>query len=342
MKKTQSIALVAGMVLLASCGGKNGTEGSSLAEGASGDIVAYENSEVNAIEQARPTIMVLPSDNLLKTFKSLTTENIDGRNVNIRDYNKYLLANKDNKAVISTIQDAFVQANYPLQDLEQTLKQLENQEAVDMVDGIDKDAKTMLLTVAQPDMIIELDYNSSIDMRAPIDKGRNISMTLNVLDAYTNTVLSSTTLSDIQGDKTASAMAEPMKEVMPKLLGEIQKSFSDVLTRGRNVTVRIAVASGSDVNLNDESIEGDTYADWIVDYIKTHTVKGAYKMQRNTDKELYFVNCRIPLLNEDGTQFGVYDWARDMSKAMRKNLGVKCTNKSQGLGEILITINGLN
>lgn len=341
MNKTQSISFLASVVLLASCG-SNGTQGSSLAEGASGDVVAYENTEVNAVEQARPTIMVLPSDNLLKEYKSLTTENIDGRNVNIRDYGKYLLANPDNKAAISAIQDAFVQVNYPLQDLEQTLKQLENQEASDMVDGMDKDAKTMLLTVAQPDMIIELDYNTSIDMRAPIDKGRNISFTLNVLDAYTNNVISSTSLTDIQGDKTASALSEALKEVMPKLLGEIQKSFSDVLTRGRNVTVRIAVASGSDVSLNDESIEGDTYADWIVDYIKTHTVKGAYKMQRNTDKELYFVNCRIPLLNEDGTQFGVYDWARDMSKSMRKNLGVKCTNKSQGLGEILITINGLN
>ena len=65
-------------------------------------------------------------------------------------------------------------------------------------------------------------------------------------------------------------------------------------------------------------------------------------MQRNTDKELYFVNCRIPLLNEDGTQYGVYDWARDMSRSIRKNLGVKASNKSQGLGEVLITLDGLN
>ena len=75
--------------------------------------------------------------------------------------------------------------------------------------------------------------------------------------------------------------------------------------------------------------------------MKTHTVKGAYKLQRNTDNELYFVNCRIRLLNDDGTQYGVYDWAREMSQSMNKQLGVSCANKSQGLGEILITINGI-
>lgn len=342
MKKTSLFTFMAASALLWSCGGgNNGTAGTSLAEGASGDIVAYENSDVNAVEQARPTIMVLPSDNLLKQYKALTTQNIDGREVKIRDYGKYMTANPDNKAVLSAIQEAFVQANYPLQDLEQTLKQLETQDAVDMVDGLDKDAKTMLLTVAQPDMIIELDYHSALDMRAPLDQARTVSFTLNILDAYTNNVVSTSTVSDVKGDKTASAMAQPIKDTMPKMLGEIQNSFSDILTRGRNVTVRVAIASGCDFDLSDESIEGDTYADWIVDYIKTHTVKGAYKMQRNTDKELYFVNVRIPLLNEDGTQFGVYDWARDMSKSMRKNLGVKCTNKSQGLGEILITIDGL-
>jgi hypothetical protein len=41
---------------------------------------------------------------------------------------------------------------------------------------------------------------------------------------------------------------------------------------------------GCVLSLSDESIEGDTYADWIIDYIKAHTVKGAYKLQRNTDK----------------------------------------------------------
>lgn len=64
-------------------------------------------------------------------------------------------------------------------------------------------------------------------------------------------------------------------------------------------------------------------------------------MERNTDNELYFVNVRIKLLNDDGTQYGVYDWARDLQKNLKKNLGLKCSNKAQGLGQVLITIKGV-
>ena len=67
-------------------------------------------------------------------------------------------------------------------------------------------------------------------------------------------------------------------------------------------------------------------------------MKGAYKMMINTDKELSFTNVRINLLQEDGTQYGVYDWTRDLQKNLRKNLGIKATNRSQGLGEIELTI----
>ena len=64
-------------------------------------------------------------------------------------------------------------------------------------------------------------------------------------------------------------------------------------------------------------------------------------MGRNTAKELTFTSARIKLLNEDGTQYGVYDWARDLQKSIRKNLGLKVTNKSQGLGEIVLSVRGI-
>jgi hypothetical protein len=170
---------------------------------------------------------------------------------------------------------------------------------------------------------------------------KNISFTLNALDAYTNKVVATMTASNIKGESTTEAIQASIKDQMSKFQQDITNYFSDILTRGRDITVRVAVEKGCNVNLSDESIEGDTYADWIMDYIKTHTVKGAYKMQRNTDKELYFVNCRIKLINEDGTQYGVYDWTRDLQKNLRKNLGLKCTNKAQGLGEVLISVQGI-
>lgn len=345
MKTIETISAVMLAFALASCGGSKQSNG--LTEGASGDMEAYENSDVNAIEQARPTIMVIPGDQTLKNFGALKTETTNGRTYTLRNYESYLIKDDRAKRIISTIQDEFNKQNYPLSDFEQTLKQLDTQEALDMADGFEKDAKTMLLTVAQPDIILELTYDTSRDKMSMTShnyshKGdKNINYTLNALDAYTNKVVATMTASNIKGESTTETIQASIKEGMPKFQEDITKYFSDILTRGRDITVRVAVEKGCNVNLSDESIEGDTYSDWIIDYIKTHTVKGAYKLQRNTDKELYIVNCRIKLINEDGTQYGVYDWTRDLQKNLRKNLGLKCTNKAQGLGEVLISVQGI-
>lgn len=351
MKKTKRIVSAA-MVLMAAammtgCSNSGGNKG-NLAEMASGDMEAYESTNVNAIEQARPSIMVIPGDQTLKNFKMLTTEKTNGREYIIRDYQGYLLKDYRAKLIISHIQDAFNKQGYPLNDFEQTLKQLNSQEAMDMADGLEKDAKTMLLTTARPDIILELNYYSSKDKGLSLtshdynNKGdRDVSYTLDAIDAYTNKVVSTISTTGLSGQSTTKTLQADLDKKLPKLQKEIVSYFSDILTRGREITVRVAVEKGCKVKLSDESIEGDTYSDWIIDYIKAHTVKGAYNMQRNTDNELYFVNCRIKLLNDDGTQYGVYDWARDLQKNLHANLGLKVTNKSQGLGEVLIVVQGI-
>lgn len=332
-----SFVLLAIISFFSACSGGNNK---SLAEKAS-TSGGYESEDVNAIQQALPTIMVLPSDNLLEEYNSLKNQTYEGRKFVIRDYQQYLLANNDNQQILSTVQEAFVDMNYPLNDLEQTLKQLNTQEATDIADDLEKDSKTLLLTTAQPDIILELDYKNKMDLASHNVSKRELSYTLRAIDAYTNKVVATISETGIETSNAAETLQKSLEDKLPKLSEDIIKYFSDILYRGREVTVRVAVEKGSNIKLSDENAEGDTYSDWIVDYLNTHTIKGAYKMQRNSDNEIYFVNVRIKLLHEDGTQNSVYDWARDFRSAIRKNLGVKATNKAQGLGEILITISGL-
>lgn len=336
MKYLRLMVLPVLMLCFYGCGNK----AKGLVEGTNGTD-GYETSDVHAIQQALPSIMVLPSDNLLEEFGALRCLQVDGRNFVLRDYQKYLLANNDNIILISDIQKQFIDQNFPINDLEQTLKQLNTQEATDMADDLERDAKTLLLTTAAPDIILELDYKSKLDLASHSVKERWVDYTLRAIDTYTNKVVGSVNENGMQGEDALKLIKDNLSKKMSLFANDIQKYFSDILTRGREVTVRIAVSKGSNTHLTDENVEGDTYADWIIDYMKTKTVKGAYKLQRNTNDELYFVNVRIPLLNDDGTQYGVYDWTRDFCKAIRKNLGVKATNKAQGLGEILITIERL-
>ena len=336
-----------------SCGGgNNNTEntGGNLADQSSGDMAAYENSAVNGVTQALPTIMLLPADGTLQNFGSLQTKTVNGRNYQVRDYQKYLNADDRFRRIASTVQGSFNQDNYPLQDFEQTLKQLDNRSATDMADDLAQDAKTLLLQTANPDIILELNYflqggegkktSFTRTSKKEDNKEKVVSYTLSAIDAYTNKVVATINETNLRGTSTTEVIQNSLQQNLPQLKKDIVKYFSDLQTRGREVTLRVTVAKGSNQNLQDESIEGDTYADYIMDYVKRHTVKGAYKMQTNTKNELYLVNVRIPMVAEDGTQYGVYDWTRDLTKAMRKDLGVKVSNQSQGLGEIALTIDG--
>lgn len=350
MKKQSVLSLAcAAALLLNACGSnnanKNSNSGRSLADRAGGDMAAYENSAVNGIVQALPVIMFLPSDNTLQNFGAMETKTINGRNFVVRDYQKYLNADDRFRRLASTIQNSFNADNYPLQDFEQTLKQLDNRAATDMTDNLQQDAKTLLLQTANPDIILELDYHV-MGGRKGLARGSAVSekatsYTLSAIDAYTSKVVATITESNLKGDSTTETIQKSLNKHLSGIKNDIVKYFSDLQTRGREVTLRITVAAGSNQKLSDENIEGDTYTDYLIDYVKTHTIKGAYKMQSSTDNELYFVNVRIPMIQGDGTQYGVYDWARDLSRAMRKDLGVRVSNKSQGLGEIVLTIEGM-
>jgi hypothetical protein len=340
-----SAAIVA--LACSACQGQKTEKG--LADGATGDIDEYESTAVNAVVQAKPEIMILPSDNTLSRFDALGQENVNGTTVLTRNYQQYLLNDKNARAIYSTIQDLFQKQDFPLNDLEQTLKQLNTHEATDLADGMEKDAKTILLTTATPDIVLELDYGNnaaqanglSHNINPNATRLHNLTFTLNAMDAYTNKVVATVTTGKLSGSSVTDAVNTEMKKVLPGLMTDLQTYFSDLLKRGREITVRVAIKQGSNVNLSDTNAEGDTYSDYVVDYMKRHTVKGAYKLQRNTDMEISFTGCRIRLLNEDGTQLSAYDWARDLARSLRRDLGVKVTNKSQGLGEVVLTIEGL-
>ena len=301
----------------------------------------YDETPVNAIEQALPTIVVIPSDRLLKTYGAIGCNIVDGKEIYTRNYNRYLVNNSNNKAIISIIQNKFVSLNFPLSDLEQTLKSLNNQSLQDAADGFIKDPKTLLLTTVSPDIILELDYEFKRDFNSRDLTKYNLSYTLNAIDAYTNKVFSTQTFQGLEGNSLESILKRNLDKNIDKLSSEINNYFADIVYRGREITVRFAVEKGSNIKLSDESIEGETYTDWIIDYIKTNAKKGTYVMQRNTDNELYFVNVRINTLNPDGTQFSAYDWGRELGIKLRKELGVKTVNKTQGLGEVLISIKGI-
>ena len=324
--KISIIALLT--IVLISCGGNGGNQ----------------SNTVNVTQQQKPAMLVIPSDQLLQQFGKLKQQEALGKTLQVRDYNGYLLTDQDSKFIISTIQSAFIQMGYPLNDLEQTLKSINEQEMLDAIDGIQKDAKTILLTTAKPDIILELDYNIMTD-RSSRDFKKSLTYTLRAIDAFSNKVVATIQQTNFEGNSKAATPATLMEAALAKdtkgFTQQINNHFNTIIETGREITLRVTIDNGVNLTMSDECLDGDTYSDFIIDWVKVNTLLGAYNMNRNTETEMYFTNVKIKTLNDNGTQYSAYDFARELSRALNKGCGIKSRNTTQGLGMATISIKGM-
>lgn len=330
--KTKTLLFAAlAAVMLSSCGGSgkssNGNEGG-----------------VDVSQTQKPNMLVLPSDQLLQRFGKLQQKEALGKTLQVRDYPGYLLADEDSKFIISTIQSKFIEFGYPLNDLEQTLKSINDQEMLDEVTGIQKDAKTILLTSAKPDIILELDYSLQTD-RSTRDYSKTLTYTIRAIDAFTNKVVATIQQTGFTTGKKSETPSALMQAALDKdsksFTNQINNYFNGIIESGRDITLRVTIEKGVNLTMSDECLDNNSYTDFIIDWIKVNTIQGAYTLSRNTDTEMYFTNVRVKTLNDNGTQFSAYDFARELSKALNKGCGIKSKNTTQGLGDATISIKGM-
>lgn len=339
--KAKIVFCVLGFSLLSfvSCDNFGGENSNKLT-----DINVSEDKSnvVNVIDQAKPAIMVIPSDLLLKKNNAIqeVQDASTGQKTYVRDYNKYLLNDENNRAIIGIFESYFSSRSYPLMDLERSLKSIENEKAFDEVDLVQKDARSMLMQTCRPDIIIEIDYSLSNDIKSRV-LNDNFNYSITIIDAFTNKAINSVQKSDISiGNKPFLAAATSyIEKSMHSVANSIQEYFADQLFNGREITFRVTTGSQCNIKLDDEyNDSGDCYSDWIREWVKTHAKKGAATMQRNTSNEMYFINVRITNSSDDGTQNNAYEFSSDFRKAFRQTFDIKCSNMTQGLGDGYVII----
>ena len=317
--KAAAILLIAAS--FASCGG--GKKGDKLSDI---KVVEDKSRKVNVIEQAKPALMVIPSDQFLQRSGYLKTRQYNGRTVYDRDYAGFLLNNTTNKDVVRAIQNYFIGQGYPLNDLEQSIKSLNVQENMDDADGIVKDAKTLLVETVRPDIILEFDYELKNAKVSRTVTEKKIDYSIAALDAFSNKSVASFVKTDIDGNFTAY-LEKQLPSDMPKFVGQIKDYFKDI------------VDGNSAINLSDDYNDmGDTYADWIREWVKTNAKNGTANLNRNTNKEMYYTSVRVTNNGDDGTQFNAYDFANAFRKEFTKTFQIKSVNTTQGLGDASVMI----
>ena len=322
------IAILTFVVLSFSCGSNNNNQLSSL------------KAKNNLI---KPSLIIFPSDALLKRLRCLTKTENQGTISYIRDYKKAFIKDSELKFIISSIEEIFATNGYPVENLEQQLKQIENENAIDDIESISKDSKTLLVNNIKPDFIIEIDYESQQDPNSRNPK-KLVDYLLSARDVYTNKTVASVTEADINNPDNKSTMAIIKSNIEDKknnFLAQLNQRFKDINQNGVEITLRITIDNNANLNLTDECLGSENYNDYINAWLKSNTLNQSYTPIKNTDKEIRYTNIRIKSKTSEGEKYLAYDFANDLKKDLSKGCGILVINKTQGIGDAYITVKGI-
>jgi hypothetical protein len=296
------------------------------------------------VNRYNPTLMVFPSDALLKRLDCLNEIDNQGTVSYDRNYSKSFVQDSELKFVIANVEGAFSKSNYPLENLEQQLKQINNEKTMDAMESISTDARTQLLNTARPDFIIEVDYEYKQDPSSRNPK-KILTYILTAIDVYTNKNVATITRSDIGNDDGSGSLAaliqKDLNENISDFQQQINNQFKDIIDNGVEITLRINTDENANLALGDECLGTENYNDWVNNWLKKNTVHSSFKSVKNSDKELKFTNVRIKTLTPSGEKYTAFDFASDLKRDISKSCGISCVNKTQGIADAYLVIKGL-
>jgi hypothetical protein len=278
------------------------------------------------------------------------TYNNQGVSQTLPDYKKALQTDPDLRLVITKMGQIMADRGFPLKDLEQELKNLE-QEGAEMAMLTSKSGAQIaespidkLKRTAKADIILDLDF--TIKKSGPKNY---ISFNLKGLDAY-----SAKQVAGVAGAGNPSAAAAPevlLEEAvisqMDSFNAGLMRHFEDMFANGREVKILVRLwdnNSGTDLEteyeVKGESVELVTAIDhWFDD----NCVSGRYNRSDATATMARYEQVRIPMMKKDAkgidraidTRTFVTDLRTFLSKAP---FNITSKVYQRGLGEAWLII----
>lgn len=310
-----------------------------------------EEKTVSDVRAKKPVIMIIPSDAYCSRNGYVTEWVDENGNVNkISDVSNIFIQDdvEDLRLVISELSKIMAERGFPLKDLEQTLKSIQ-QESVEMSllesssgayiyeSMFDKVKRT-----AKADMILDLDF-------VPMQKGpqRYISYNLRALDAYTNKVIAA---NSGVGSPSISApinllLEEAVLNFIDSFCAQLMSHFDDMAKNGREIVLKLKLWDSSDITFEEEFEFEDEYielTDIISYWMEDNTVNHAPTRTNATENFIAFEQVRIPLYKERNGKQSALD-ARGFANSLRSYLKkepflIDSKIYERGLGEVWIVI----
>lgn len=298
---------------------------------------------VASAQAKKPTIMVVPSDAWCQSKGYTQTFDNQGTETIVPDYQAALINDMDLKMVIAKINDLMNDRGFPLKDLEQTLK-IVNQQSAELNMTTSKNGNELaespldrLSRVAKADIILELTW----DVKTAGPK-HTLTYIMRGLDAYTG--------KQVAGDNGTSAPS--FASEIPVLLEEavlahidnfnarLQTHFDNMFEQGREVALEVRVFADNEAGIDLESeFDGEELIEIIDAWMAQNTVQGRFSKLGSSENYVVYEQVRIPLYNVQGTAIDAEGFARDLRKVLRKapyNIPVKVMNR--GLGRAVLIL----
>ncbi len=291
----------------------------------------------------KPTIMVVPSDNwcvqngYVQKFDNMGTEMI------LPDYRAALQQSSDLLLAISKINEMMAEREFPLKNLESSLKTLMNQEAEDAMltnkegGGVAESPIDKLKKVAKADIWMQLTYTVN-----QVGPKRSLTFNLQGLDAYTDKQIAgaSGTSEPSFTSELAILIEQAVLMHIDNFNAQLQSHFDDIFANGREIVVRIKTWDDAGFDLEEE-FDGDELGMIIEDWMSDNTKHGRFNTTDATENMMLFEQVRIPLeMEEDGKvrQVDARRWVNGLRKYLKSEYDIESKLMMQGLGQAQLVI----
>jgi hypothetical protein len=293
---------------------------------------------MGASQVKKPTLMIPPSDHWCQTRFFMTTWNNQGVKVKTADYQKAFLQDKELNQVISKLGQLLTDEGYSLKDAEQETKAVFNRTAEDNVttsttsgSTISESPLDMIKQRAKMDILIQIDWT--------INSDRSVTFTLEAFDAYTSKrIATSTGTGETSGEIIPVLLEKAVKSKIKAFDKQMDKYYSDLNKRGREIVLTVKCWSNWDGNLEVENQEGDELLDVIQKWLKKNTVNGAFNLSDATENFAQFEQVRIPLRDKEGNALDARAFATQLRKYLVKECKITSKVMTRGLGEAILVL----
>jgi len=291
----------------------------------------------------KPELMVFPSENwCINNGYYTEVTNMDYLQ-KVPAYREALQQNTDLKLAIAKINELFAAREFPLEDLEQTLKSIDQERAENSLtlskngNELAETALDKITRVAKADIILELTW-------AVNDMGAQYSLTyiLEAKDAYTNKSVASVSGT---GNPSMSAevpvlLEEAIVANMDNFQNRLMDYFANMQDQGREISFDIQVFDNNERGVDLETEFGDDeLGDIIQRWMVQNTVSQRFSTKSASETHITFTQVRIPLYDDYGVAMDAAAFAKKLQKALKKDpFNIPSKVLMKGLGRAVLII----